>query len=161
MTSLDEGRVPPGGAELASIAQRAVALLIDQLLVAVPVVVGALVWGVDPRGDVTTDQLLAMNVALVGLGTVHEIVGVAVFGQTAGKHVLRIRVVRSADAGRVSWTYAAVRSLVTSAASLVPTVGVFVAAGVYLWAAFDPLRQGLHDKLAGTLVVRVAPRVSR
>ena len=26
--------------------------------------------------------------------------------------------------------------------------------GVYLWAFFDPRRQGLHDKAAGTLVVR-------
>lgn len=150
----DAGPDLPGAVVLGSIAQRALALLIDQLLVAVPVVLVAFAAGLDVRSDLSVDQVVTLNAIMIALGTVHEIVGVAVWERTIGKHVLRLRVVRSSDAGRVGWTYSAVRSLVTSAAGLVPTIGIGVSAVVYLWAAVDPRRQGVHDKLAGTLVIR-------
>ncbi len=38
----------------------------------------------------------------------------------------------------------------------IPEIGVFLAVFVYSMALWNPLRQGLHDKAAGTVVVRNA-----
>ena len=46
------------------------------------------------------------------------------------------------------------RSLVPLALEAIPRVGVFLWLMVYSMAMWSPLRQGLHDKAAGTLVVR-------
>jgi uncharacterized RDD family membrane protein YckC len=64
-----------------------------------------------------------------------------------GQRVLGMRVV-ARDGERVGWVRAAAR-----------TVALFLAAGYLLlgvlWIGFDRLRQGWHDKLAGTYVVTV------
>ena len=69
---------------------------------------------------------------------------------TLGGIILRIRVVRL-DGRKIDFPTALVRSL-----------GAFFGAAAlglgYFWAAWDEERQGWHDKLAGTVVVRV-PKV--
>jgi uncharacterized RDD family membrane protein YckC len=35
----------------------------------------------------------------------------------------------------------------------VPVVGIFLMATMYMTAIFNPRRQGLHDRAAGTIVV--------
>jgi uncharacterized RDD family membrane protein YckC len=46
------------------------------------------------------------------------------------------------------------RALVPLSLGAIPRVGVFLGVLVYSIAMWNPLRQGLHDKAAGTLVVR-------
>ena len=68
-------------------------------------------------------------------------------GQTMGMTVVGLRVVGT-DGARLTTGKALLRYLgyIVNAALL--SIG-------FLWAAFDPKRQGWHDKLAGTLVVYV------
>jgi uncharacterized RDD family membrane protein YckC len=89
------------------------------------------------------------------IAAAYQIVFISWRGQTLGKMALRIRVVdeTSAEIPRVS--AAALRWLIPAAAGLVPQLGVFVLAVVYLWLLWDPRRQGIHDKVARTVVIDV------
>jgi uncharacterized RDD family membrane protein YckC len=70
-------------------------------------------------------------------------------GQTPGKMVVRISVVRVENGDRPGWGRALMRSVLPAVANLVPFGGLIV----YGWLLWDPRRQGLHDKVAQTLVV--------
>ncbi len=151
----EPAEVPTGGDVLATITQRALALAIDTVLVVLPVAGLGVALGVNPVDEAeSTSALLALTAIWLGIAVAYETVGVAVFARTVGKHALGLKVVRSADGGRVGWTYASVRALVPAAAGLVPWIGFALQLAVYLRAAFHPWRQGWHDIAAGTLVVR-------
>jgi uncharacterized RDD family membrane protein YckC len=45
------------------------------------------------------------------------------------------------------------RALVPLSLGAIPRIGVFLSVMCYAMALWNPLRQGLHDKAAGTLVV--------
>lgn len=69
-------------------------------------------------------------------------------GQTLGSKLLNIRVIKT-DGSELSITQALIRY-----------VGFFISAVCLLigliWAAFDPNKQGWHDKIAGTYVVKAS-----
>jgi uncharacterized RDD family membrane protein YckC len=90
-------------------------------------------------------------------------------GQTIGKQLLRIRVVR-ADGYRMSLTRAAwrdfvIKFVVLDLVWLLPFLGsalgesVFVVNG--LWPLLDRENRALHDMIAQTCVVRVAPAIGQ
>jgi uncharacterized RDD family membrane protein YckC len=68
-------------------------------------------------------------------------------GQTLGQKALGLRIVDAATGGRISYARALLR-----------WVGVFIASIPFglglMWAGWDPRKQGWHDKIAGTFVVR-------
>lgn len=66
-------------------------------------------------------------------------------GQTMGMTVVGLRVIGT-DGARLSTGKALLRYLGYIVNAVLLSIG-------FLWAAFDPKRQGWHDKLAGTLVV--------
>ena len=68
-------------------------------------------------------------------------------GQTPGMMPFRLRVVKAADGTRPDW----VVSLLRYVGLIISIAVVFI--GV-IWVAFDGRKQGWHDKIAGTLVVR-------
>ena len=70
----------------------------------------------------------------------------AVYGQTFGKMALRIRVVNE-HGTPLDYRKAFLRWLGYFLCDLTFYVG-------YVWAAFDPRKQGLHDKVCKTVVVR-------
>ena len=70
----------------------------------------------------------------------------ATTGQTPGKMVMGIKVI-STDGQPVSWGKAILRYIGYIINGLALSLG-------FIWAAFDPKRQGWHDKIAGTYVVR-------
>ena len=106
------------------------ALFIDALLIAV------LVEWMEPTGHL-------MLVALAGYGALMW----KLKGTTVGGIIFNLRVVRT-DARDIEWETAIVRAL-GCFLSLVP-------AGLgFFWMAFDSNRQTWHDKIAGTIVVRV------
>ncbi len=78
---------------------------------------------------------------------VYYIAMTAVFGQTIGKMITGIRVVRS-NGRPVSFLRALIRFL-----AYVPS-GLLLFAG-FLWIIWDPERQGWHDMLADTVVIRL------
>jgi uncharacterized RDD family membrane protein YckC len=71
---------------------------------------------------------------------------VAVTGQTPGKMVLGLKVVPVED-GIMTFGMAFLRWVGYIASSFFFYLG-------FVWIAFDPRKQGWHDKIAGTVVVR-------
>ena len=67
------------------------------------------------------------------------------YGQTFGKMALRIRVLNE-DGTPLDYRKAFLRWLGYFLCDLTLNIG-------YLWAAFDPRKQGLHDKVCRTIVV--------
>ncbi|MQY03939.1 RDD family protein [Actinomadura macrotermitis] len=72
-------------------------------------------------------------------------------GQTVGKMLLGIRVVRAEDGGAISFGRSAARTAFYYVLSFV-TCGIGGLVDV-AWILWDPRRQALHDKVARTLVV--------
>ena len=68
-------------------------------------------------------------------------------GQTIGKKALGIRVVRKSNGAPIGTGLAIGRYLARFVDAFTLGLGL-------LWAAWDPLHQTFHDKIAGTLVVR-------
>lgn len=69
-------------------------------------------------------------------------------GTTIGGIVLRLRVVRL-DGRRMDWPTAGVRAVGALVGSMAGGLG-------YFWAGWDSEKQGWHDKIAGTVVVKSA-----
>ena len=87
------------------------------------------------------------------------VVGWARWGTTPGKLLLELQVVDARSGRRPGWIQSLIRVLGYMVSLLTLGLG-------FVWAAFDRNGQALHDRLAGTRVVRVretvlpAPRVS-
>ena len=154
MSTFDPPSVTDRADALASIGKRALAQVLDGLVVGVPLFLLTMALGTSLADQNLTDrQLLWLTVLWVAVTLAYNTVAVAVWGKTVGKHVLGLKVVNRADGGPVSWTYASVRALVPTVVQLVPVIGPGLSIVVYLRAVFHPLRQGLHDAAAGTVVV--------
>ena len=69
-------------------------------------------------------------------------------GQTIGSKLLNIRVIRT-DGSDLTISQALIRYVGLFISILVIFIGV-------IWAAFDPNKQGWHDKIAGTYVVKTS-----
>jgi uncharacterized RDD family membrane protein YckC len=70
-------------------------------------------------------------------------------GQTIGKKLIGIRVVRKTNGAPIGYGLAIGRYLARFVDFITFGLGL-------LWAAWDPMHQTFHDKIAGTLVVRAA-----
>jgi uncharacterized RDD family membrane protein YckC len=68
-------------------------------------------------------------------------------GTTVGGIVCNLRIVRQ-DGRELDWSTSIVRGLGCFLSAIALGLG-------FIWIAFDGDRQGWHDKIAGTLVVRV------
>jgi len=142
-----------GADRLASIGQRALAQVLDGLIIGIPLFVLTLSFGGDLT-DTQDDNLLWLTLLWLGVGLLYNTAFVAMSGATPGKRIMKLRVVNRTDGSPVNWTYAAVRALVPTVAGVVPVIGFALNIAVYVRAAFHPFRQGLHDAAAGTIVVR-------
>jgi hypothetical protein len=99
--------------------------------------------------------LVALGIVLACLA--YLVPPTALGGQTLGKRLRRVWVV-DRDGHRAGWRRATIRYLLpVGLAVLVPQLGLVVALGVVAWALRDRNRQGLHDRVAGTLVVDRPP----
>ncbi|MFD0264457.1 RDD family protein [Kitasatospora indigofera] len=142
------GPPAPGSRTLASAGDRFLARLIDSAVLLVPYLVLGLLL------ESTGSILLYLVLGLVGFG--YEIVMLLTqHGQTVGKKAMRIRVVALQHGGRPAdnalWTRAALYGL----PSAVYCLGSLFALVNVLWQLWDkPFQQCLHDKPAGTVVVK-------
>lgn len=138
----------------APLTRRVAAFFIDQALLFAIVIGLTLASGVEGSGtdDADRDGVLAISLLGVALAIAYHTISVARYGRTVGKRLMNLRVVAIPHGAQVTWSYAALRALVPSAAVLLPVVGNVAGLAVYVWAVFDQRRQGLHDKLAGTMV---------
>lgn len=105
---------------------------------------------------------LWIPLVLAVLPSIYEFVMLGIRGQTVGKMLVGVRVVRWADGGKLTWSQAGMRvvvPLVPAAIGLaiaaVSQVASLVQVLIYATAFVDPTWRGLHDKAASTIVLRV------
>jgi uncharacterized RDD family membrane protein YckC len=144
---------PITGAPLASWGRRAGGWFVD-LLVYIGAFVASFLIALpteDPETGEVSDAAALLIFFVWFLGpTLYAWLMVGVWGQTLGKMAVGVKVVRSADAGRVSYPRALGRAVSTW------VLGVFVVPLLlaYLWPLWDRRNQTLYDKMAGTIVVK-------
>lgn len=97
--------------------------------------------------------LLAAAQAIISFG--YDWLQHWLWGRTLGKRALGTRVVTAHDRARISGGAAAGRAAIYALPPAVPFVGGLFALLNELWLLWDPRRQCLHDKAAGTVVVKV------
>ena len=146
-------RGPAPGWRFAGFWVRFIAYLIDAVIITIPLLVLALLIGGTARtataaGDADTTRALGLVVLLAILLLVF---GYFPFwwarGATPGMMPFRMRVVRTEDGSRIGIGRAILRYLGFLVA------GSFMYIGL-IWAAFDERKQGWHDKIADTYVIR-------
>ena len=79
------------------------------------------------------------------------------WGRTFGKLIVGARVVLQDDGRLPGWRASGQRWFLPAVAWFIPYVGWAVSIGLRATLVFDPLRRGLHDRMAGTIVVRAEP----
>ena len=132
--------------EYAGFWQRAVALLIDWLIVvviAMPIIVvtfGAAYFSLDPVRR-SGDLVIAAVVGAIIVGFWRYC------GATPGKLAVGVRIVDAATGAPPSTLRLVIRLL----CYVVSAVPFYLG---FLWAAFDRRKQGWHDKIAGTVVIQ-------
>ena len=141
---------PAAGVEYGGFGVRVLAFILDAIIVGV--IAGAL-GPLTGAGMIVETGPNNVNINYGG-GALSGLVGLAYYigfwtlrGQTPGMIPLRLRVVKAADGSRPDW----VSSLLRYVGLIISFAVIFL--GV-IWVAFDSRRQGWHDKLAGTFVVR-------
>jgi len=150
---------PAGALELAERGTRLAAVILDALIfgsvglvaaIAIPALLMA------RRGHAGT----ALGVGLIGLMgawflvvSIWNAVWVHRYGQTIGKRIMKIRVVRSNGERATFARIFFLRNVVLGLAGAVPFIGGFISLADILMI-FRDSRQCLHDQLADTLVIR-------
>lgn len=119
--------------------RRVAAALVDAVLL------GALNTMVRLR---TTDRAALVASILIGMAYYGFFEG-GPSGQTIGKKLAGIRVVRSADGQPLGWSIAWLRHLCSNLSGMAFGLG-------YLWMLWDRERQTWHDRLSSTVVVPAA-----
>ena len=104
------------------------------------------------NNKIQTGQYLAALAGIV-LALVYLVPSTALTGQTLGKRFRKLKVVR-VDGSPVGWSASFVRfALPVVLAVAVPSIGPVVGLGLVIWSLRDANHQGVHDKLAKTIVV--------
>jgi uncharacterized RDD family membrane protein YckC len=150
---LEDPSLAPGESSmvLATPGSRLLARVVDGLLLGAVVLALLAATGRYPT-DTSADALSAALPGvwwLLGLSAAYEVTLVAVRGQTLGKMAFHIRVAALPDGGAPGAGRSVLRWVVPVVMNVVPFLGLLA----FVPILFDPLRQGLHDKTAGTVVV--------
>ena len=159
---------PAPGLRYAGFWIRFLAYFVDSLILEVPLgvifflVVGAAVgstactpvstqFGTVCSGlSATTSGLIPLLfLGLLVVTGVYFVVCWSRFGRTPGQRLCGLRVVDAATGGQITTSRAVGRFLGLIVSSWVLEIGL-------IWAAFDAQKQGWHDKMASTFVVRSA-----
>ena len=128
--------------EIASAGQRFGAFLVDFVISIVVGIVGLMI-GSAIGGDVNVVNF----VVSIGYWIV-VLVMVATRGQSPGKIAIGIKIVRT-DGSSIGIGTTLMREII---GKIVSTIFIFLG---YIWILFDGQRQGWHDKISSTYVVKV------
>jgi uncharacterized RDD family membrane protein YckC len=141
-------------ARLAGWGRRVAALLLDALVYVIAFI-PTIVWSAttaDPATDEISDAAAGVLVAQgFFLPFLYTWIMHGVWGQTLGKMALGIAVRRGEDAARIGFA----RALGRSASVLVLGIITIPLLLSYLWPLWDGRNQTIHDKMAGTIVVKL------
>ena len=132
---------------------RVLAYLLDSiLLITVQTTLSILInltigmLGIATEGDPAINTIIWLFGAVLSISYAVFFTGYC--GQTPGKMVLRIKVIRT-DGSPINYGRAALREVLGKFIS-----GILLGIG-YLMVAFDNRKQGLHDKIADTYVIKL------
>lgn len=152
--------------ELASAGSRLGARILDIVIMVVVIVVlgllGVAALLTPSSGDTVIDDEATISLAVffsfvalaAVVGLLYEVVMIAVRGQTLGKMMTSIKVVRADNGLEPGWGKSIGRWIIPVVLAFIPFVGWLLSLLVYLSLLWDSARQGWHDKAAGTLVVK-------
>ncbi|MCZ2523390.1 RDD family protein [Streptomyces sp. HB2AG] len=152
---------PAGGPPkelLGDVGKRLLARIVDGVLVVVVLVATVLPFvfaatALEDDGPAAT-ALVATGIVLgLLLALAYEPWTTGRYGRTPGKRLYRLEVVRLADGGRIGHGRSWARALSGLVMGQIPFLGLLDV----LWCLWDGDRQCLHDKAAGTVVVRSGP----
>ena len=136
--------VPEGmsALEIASVGQRFGAFLVDFVISVLVGIVGSAI------GSAISGDLIAIN-SLVTIGYwIVVLIMVATRGQSPGKMAIGIKIVKT-DGRSIGFGTTLLREVIGKiVSSIILLLG-------YIWILFDGQRQGWHDKIASTYVVKV------
>lgn len=134
--------------ELAKLSSRAIAFVIDDLLITL--IVFAIFWdSIANSGNDLTALLIIMNEAVMQvllLKFVYQTFFVWYYGATVGKIVAKLRVIDYENYGRITL----MSSVLRSAARILSEMFFYIG---FVFAFFNDGKQTFHDKIAKTLVV--------
>jgi len=129
---------------------RFLAFLIDSIVMCLVLVpLALLMWGEGATAALTDPNNTASNVLQLGLSIAIFLGAWIVTSTDPGKKVVSAKIVSAKTLGKPSTTQFVVRYLGYYVSLICLGLG-------FLWIAFDARKQGWHDKLAGTLVIRAA-----
>jgi len=133
--------------KLASFNKRAIAFMLDDMIISL---IFAVIFWEKLKGLVEPNALIlfinSLFLYIIVVKTIYQSVFIALYGQTLGKMVMKIRVINREYLDQPSYLEALQRGVVRAASEAVFYIG-------FIWANFTPLRQTWHDKFAKTLVV--------
>ena len=88
------------------------------------------------------------------MSLLYDPIMIAVKGQTVGKMLTNVRVVRSDNGQLPGWGKSIGRWAIPGVLAFIPIVGLILAIVCLASLTWDNSRQGWHDKSAGTIVIR-------
>jgi uncharacterized RDD family membrane protein YckC len=142
---------------------RVVARLVDAVILGIPitlVLVGLLVAAGAVGSATNSSNQNAQSATALAFGGIFIVfyllvlvvtIGYQIYfwgtsGSTPGMRMFRLRVVDAVSGGPIGFSRATIRWLMTLVNSWACYIG-------WIWVAFDPRKQGWHDKVANTVVV--------
>ena len=138
---------------LADSGARLFARILDGVLL-VGVALALVVPAAVAAGTGTVRVMMLLFVAGAVLALLYEPLMIARNGQTVGKILLRVRVVRADGSGVPGMGRSFRRWAVPGLLAFIPFVGWLLTLACYASLLWDRSKQGWHDKAAGTVVVR-------
>lgn len=152
-----------GGRLLAWILDRVI-MTVLLLVISAPVIlwmvanfeteIGLCANGIDtceqPTDDTTARLIIGIGIialAAVLVSLLYQITGLARRGQTIGRRIMKIRVIKELTGQPPGWGGAFIRVLVGGISGQIFYLG-------HLWRLWDDKKQTWHDKAAGTIVVQ-------
>lgn len=150
----------PNGEELASVGARIGARLLDMIALGViGFVIGSLglIGAVEDPGLGSFAGMLALVAGMALAGILYEVVFIAVKGQTPGKMLCGVQIVKSRAGEMPGFGSAFLRWLLPAVMFIIPVLGWILGVLTWLSPLFDDRRRGWHDKAADTIAVRTKP----
>lgn len=144
---------------LAGAGHRLLARIVDAIVVGLPasILANAVFTSFTSYTDGTLEVSAGASLTVTAIWLIYEVSMVALKGQTLGKMATRIKVVRAENGGLPEWDHSFRRWAPVGICSIisawVPPVG-FLSLLIYLSFVWDKKRQGWHDMVGKTLVIK-------
>ena len=141
--------------ELARPIRRLGARILDALIEGILYVPLLIAFAGGDAGDASGIGTVEFALIVLGVSICYEVPQIAVWGQTIGKRMTGIKVIHAVHGGTPGGGKAIARWAIPGLVYLIPVVGWLLPFLCYLSLTWDRVYQGWHDKVAGTLVIKV------